>query len=69
MATGDTIGEVTCPRCGAKPGDPCKTESGKALATDVGNVTTRYFHSSREKAFRAYRRGRQGTLGFDPLRR
>lgn len=62
MALGDTVGEVTCPRCGAKPGSPCLTASFKPLCTDTGNPSTRYFHSAREKAFRAYRRGRQGTF-------
>lgn len=64
MAVGDTVGEVTCPRCGAKPGEPCRTASGSVMHADAGNPHTRYFHSARERAYRAFRKGRQGSLDF-----
>lgn len=59
---GSTVGQVTCPKCKAKPGEPCRTRTGAELRR-TGDVVAelRLFHDKRVLAFRQFRRGRPRT--------
>lgn len=60
---GSTVGWVTCPRCKAKPGEPCRTASGAELRRTDPKLSEEYrlYHDRRVWAFRAFRRGRPST--------
>lgn len=57
---GSTVGWVTCPRCKAKPGEPCRTAKGAELRRPDPGLSdeARLFHEKRMLAFVQFRRGR-----------